>query len=165
MEFTRDEFWRGATAAWCVFMILLAVFLVVAGIRDSGPPWGPPVSMSGMYLAFGMPIGGIVAALIGLLASPGAWGLGRALARSANVLTHLCAYFGFGVLLGATTAALTALIAGASLGGALTSGFTTLIAAGCGISVVLGWSFAVWHASRPRWRRSRSYRTLASERS
>lgn len=100
MAFTRSEFWRGALSAWCVFVVLLTAALILLAVVQSSPSWGPPLSMIAVYLMFGVPVGSIVAAIVTVVAAPGAWLLGRGLVRCRRIPLHVAAYFAFGFVIG-----------------------------------------------------------------
>lgn len=148
MSFTRAEFRRGAVAAWCAFMILLSVVLIVVAIQQSGLPWGPPLATITLYLMFGLPVGGVIAAVITVVASPAAWVIGRALRRTRRVAVHLVAYVAFGAALGGTTLLLSVLIASGDLHYALTSPIAWLTPLMCALAVAGGWTWALRRIDR-----------------
>lgn len=148
MAFTRDEFWRGALAAWCAFMILLCVTLIVAGIQTSGLPWGPPLSMITLYLMFGVPIGGFVAAVVTVVVSPAAWALGRALRRTRRIVAHLLAYAAFGAAMGCTVVLLSVLLTSGDASYTLASPLAWLTPPLCALAVACGWAWTVRRSRR-----------------
>src|SRR5690606_36535299 len=100
MAFTRSEFRRGAFASWIAFMILLIVALVVPAVLNSGLPWGPPWAMIALYLMFGVPIGGVVSAVVVLVIAPVLLLVSRRLAKISRLSVHIVAYASFGAILG-----------------------------------------------------------------
>lgn len=142
MAFTRAEFWRGALAAWCTFMILLSLTLIVTGVAQSGLPWDPPLSMIALYLMFGLPIGGLIAAVVTVTASPVAWVVSRALRRTRSVVVHLLTYAAFGAALGFAVLMLGVLVTSGDPGYAFTSPTAWLTPLMCALAVAGGCGWA-----------------------
>ncbi|WP_298036401.1 hypothetical protein [uncultured Microbacterium sp.] len=143
LSFTRREFWSGAIAAWCAFMIILTVTLMISAIATAGMPWGSLGSTLLLYLLYGIPFGGIVAAIVTLLSLPIVWPLSRLLRRSESVTVHIVAYLLLGGLLGFAVCALNALSNGS--GDVVTvfqSPVTWLVMLACAVSVAAGWAWA-----------------------
>lgn len=102
-----------------------------------------------MYLLFGLPVGGLVSAVITAAASPAAWLVGRALRRSGRIVIHVLAYAALGAALGCAVILL-------GLLGELHHTYTTPLVwvtpALCALTVVTGWAWTVRrtrHEPRP----------------
>ena len=153
-EFTRREFWRGAWAAWAIFMGILVIALVVVAVAQSSPLWGPPLASIALYLIYGVPIGGIIACLAMLAGSPAAWGLGRLLARTDRILIHVASYAALGAVVGTAVTAIAAMLSGTFEIAVIAQPFTTMVMGACAISVAGGWLWSFRQANREVFRTS-----------
>lgn len=95
MAFTREDFWRGAGAAWWMYLIALAVISVAIG-ATAGGFWIAVVAYTGL---FGAPVA-FVAMLVWALP---AYGLGRALRRVASPVVHVLLFALLGGVVGPVT--------------------------------------------------------------
>ncbi|MDP3950738.1 hypothetical protein [Microbacterium sp.] len=148
MAFSRWQFWRGVVAAWVVFMMLLALFLTFTAVVQSGPPWGSPYSTVVIYLMYGIPVGGITAAVIAVVAAPAAWAVARGLSSTRRIGLHLGAYLTLGAVLGLSVPVVSTLIGRGDLVHAFEVGYPWYAAAGCAVSITAGWSWTVWRSVR-----------------
>jgi uncharacterized protein YacL len=148
MAFSRSDFRRGAFASWICFMVLLIVALVVPAILNSGLPWGPPWTMIALYLMFGVPIGGVVSAIVVLVTAPALLRVSRRLAKTSRISVHVVVYASFGAILGLVIATMGVLLARGDVGYSFSTGFPWIVAAMCALSVVSGWGWTVWRQRR-----------------
>lgn len=153
MAFTGKEFARGAFAAWVVFMVLLFSTLVVAGVLESGEPWGPPLSVITLYLIYGIPIGALVSAVVTFVMSPVAWAIGRGLRRQPRLPAHVAAYLLLGSAIGVLLVFGSAVVSRGDVGSLVTNWFPWFAATACAVSVAAGWGWTVRRAVRERDRR------------
>ncbi|WP_102192207.1 hypothetical protein [Microbacterium aurantiacum] len=147
-EFTRREFWRGARAAWVIFMGILVIALVLTAVAESGYPWGPPLSMITLYLLFGIPVGGIIAGLAVLAGAPVAWALGRMLSAIDRILIHIVAFSALGAFTGIAVMALVTLPSAGYGIDVLGQPFAVAVMGACAVSVGGGWAWTVWQAGK-----------------
>lgn len=142
MDFTRRQFWRGAWAAWGIFMISLTIALILPGLLTGDTSAGDPFALSLIFLVYGIPIGGVVALGAMIVGSPVAWLLGRLLVRSDIVSVHLIVYAALGGCVGAAVLAIASL--GRPAGSAMTQDpfvfvFAFAVIGVCAASVAGGW--------------------------
>lgn len=149
MEFTPGEFCRGALAAWIIFMLLLVCVLTVLGVLQSGALWGPPLSGVPLYLMFGIPVGGVVSAVITLVAAPVVRLIARRLSRTSRIGIHLVVHAALGVLLGLAVASIWILLSRTGYVSVFTTAFPWVTAAMCALSIVGGWVWTVRRAIHP----------------
>ncbi|MGO2748014.1 hypothetical protein [Microbacterium sp.] len=144
MAFTRAEFRQGAFAAWGAFMILLIATLIVTAVLQSGLPWGPPLATIVLYLMFGVPIGGVVSALVTLAAAPVVRVIARRLARTRRISVHVTVYAAFGALLGLILVSVSVLLTRGDYAYTFSSPLPWATAALCALALVSGWGWTVW---------------------
>lgn len=142
MPFTKRDFWRGAWASWATFMILLTVTLLIAGLTQTGTEWGPTLSLTVAFLAYGLPIGGIVAVIVMFVSSPIAWILGRLLSRFSHPIVHVSAFAGLGAAVGATILTLYSHSMEFVEISLFTDPWALAVMAACSVSVACGWLWA-----------------------
>lgn len=131
-------------------MILLTSLLVVTAVLNSGLPWGPPLAMITLYLVYGVPIGGVVSAVVVLITAPILRLIARRLVRVRQLSVHIMVYATFGALLGLVITTASVLFTGGDFGYVYSTWFPVLVAAACAVSVVSGWGWTVWWHRKPR---------------
>ncbi|KJL27840.1 hypothetical protein [Microbacterium oxydans] len=150
MDFTRRDFWRGAWAAWGIFMLSLTAALVIVGLVQVDGSYGSPFALAFLMLFYGVPIGGAISLIAMLLGAPIAWGISRLLLRTDSVARHLAAYAGLGGGVGAAVIAVTQVLS-RSTSPAVGAPLALAIVAVCIVSVAGGWA---WTFARSRAERS-----------
>lgn len=95
MAFAREDFWRGAYAAWWMYLVALAVISLALGATAGG-------YLLAVVLYAGL-FGAPVAFVAMLVWSLPAYGLGRALRRVASPVVHVAAFALLGGAVGAVT--------------------------------------------------------------
>ena len=148
MEFTSRQFWRGAWAAWVIFMALLVLWLIVTGLVQADALWGPPGSMIMVSLIYGVPIGGLVSALTLLVGAPVSWQIGRRLRHIERMSIHLVAHAAAGAVLGALVALALGALSNARAMETLASAFGVMMMSACALSVAGGWTWTFLRARR-----------------
>lgn len=151
MAFTRREFWRGVRASALSALLLLTVALAVSAWVSWTPSWGSRAGYLLLTLGYGVPFGAVVIVAVSALASPAAWVLGRALAGTPHIVTHLAAFAALGAAVGLLTLLGYALVAGMPAAHAFADVTPWALAAACAVAVAAGWC---WTVSRARQERS-----------
>jgi hypothetical protein len=107
MAFSGRDLYRGCLTAWWTFIgLLLTALTVTAVVTDvvvgTMPGWGSWANtrMLVMVLPIAFAVGGVVAMVVVLVASPIVRLIGRALRRTPASGPHLAAYAGLGALIG-----------------------------------------------------------------
>lgn len=140
MAFTRWEFWRGAYAAYAAYLVWLLLSPLLWGVSAGGIGF---VVVMAMY---SLVIGGAVAFVAMLAASPLAWLLGRSLRRVRPISAHLAAFAALGALVG--WVALEAWAWGSSGGHAPLDQALLPYGVPAAVAVPLGWWFTARRALR-----------------
>lgn len=143
MDFTGDDLARGAFAAWLVFMIiLLSVLTVLSAITTAN------IAFTLVGLGYAAGIGGPVAALVALAASPLAWLVGRLLKHEPTIIVHVVAYSALGAGIGAGVLLLGVAWSSSTVLDVFSSGWAWAVMAATAASVAAGWAWALRHARR-----------------
>lgn len=142
MAFAPEDLWRGAGAAWCVFMAIL-----LSAIAALTVPAGD-IAVTALALGYAVVIGGLIALAAMLVFAPVAWLLGRALVRVRFRAVHILAFTTLGAGVGLTVVLLY-IASGADAEAMFASGWGWAVIGASAISVVAGWSRTVHRAHRP----------------
>lgn len=139
MAFTRAEFWRGAYAAWWMYLIALVICCVA-----SGGGYGVAA------VPYALLIGGPIALVAMYVFSPLAYVLGRSLRRVSAPGCHLLLFGMLGLITGVATMGVFGLVGGLPPG---SGAFFWIFAAPAGLTVPFGW----WFTARQALRRDRRH--------
>lgn len=166
MDFTRDDFFRGAVWALGSFLTLLLIAEIILTVTldivrtPPGPHMAIAPNLAYLPLMLGgtVLIGGPIAAICVLLGSPLAYRIARSLRAERRIAVHVLVFLLFGAVFGALCAGLVYAGLFAMQGMPLPwLAITTAAAIGApftAVATVIGWSLAAWHTLR-RTRRAR----------